>query len=154
MALQLPTTGGIRPFLQKDFQCSNYIFQGTYYKCFSTWFQISTDVLNARSDGDDNWPRGYKYKGRRYIFREKNPSENGSLYWISSHRESSSSSLYYYNIVLDYWVHCLHIIVIHKLLSFFSHREMTHWLLTFLFPRYNQMPKQTSMSFLNSHVWY
>ena len=45
MALQLPTTGGIRPFLQKDFQCSNYIFQGTYYKCFLTWFQISTTGL-------------------------------------------------------------------------------------------------------------
>ena len=61
MALELPTTGGIRPFLYnvqiaegKDFQSSNYIFQGTYYKCFSTWFQISTTVLNARSDGDDN----------------------------------------------------------------------------------------------------
>ena len=37
-----------------DFQFPNYIFQGTYYKCFSTWFQISTTVLNARSDGDDN----------------------------------------------------------------------------------------------------
>ena len=51
---------------------------------------IDPEVINTKG-----------WRGDTY-FEKKKPSENGSLYWISSHRESSSSSLYYYNIVLDY----------------------------------------------------
>ena len=65
---------------------------------------IDPEVINTKG-----------WRGDTY-FEKKKPSENGSLYWIS------------------------------------SHREMTNWLLTFLFLRYNQIPKQTSISFLNSHV--